>query len=146
MAGVIGVVNGTNGVPLGPAVIGTAGGLSFTGMPMCLPGEPNNNCQRQHAHNNSDVNAYTLESAEQPLLIGQSGEAYARLAIEADGSMLFGDGTGPFDTTLRRHIARKVQWDPPPIQPGKTAVKVVVRPQSTTLHPFLWLLWIYQAI
>ena len=81
-----------------------------------------------------------------PLLIGQSGEAYARLAIEADGSMLFGDGTGPFDTTLRRHIARKVQWDPPPIQPGKTAVKVVVRPQSTTLHPFLWLLWIYQAI
>ena len=53
-----GVVNGTSGLPLGPAVVGTAGGLSFTGMPLCTPDAPN--CQRQHALNNSDTNAYTL--------------------------------------------------------------------------------------
>ena len=63
-------------------------------------------------------------------MVGQSGEGFARLAIESDGSLLFGDGTGPFDTQLRRAIARKVHWDPPPIEPSKHAL-TMVRPD----HP-----------
>jgi hypothetical protein len=77
------------------------------------------------------------ESSEHPLMVGQSGEAYARLAIESDGSMLFGTGAnarnhlqifrkekdplchrdssrsfritggGAFDTTLRRSVQIK---------------------------------------
>ena len=43
-------------------------------------------------------------------MIGQSGETHGRLALESDGSLLFGDGAGPFDTVLRRHIARSVNW------------------------------------
>ena len=112
---VVGVVNGS-GASIGPAVVGTAGGLSFTGMATCLP--DTKDCNGQHALNASDVSAYTLESAEHPIVIGNSGEAFARLAIESDGSLLWGNGAGPFDTTLRRHIARTVLWDPESIAPG----------------------------
>ena len=119
-----GVVNGS-GASIGPAVVGTAGGLSFTGMQTCLP--DTEGCDRQRALNASEMSAYTLESSEHPIMVGNSGEAFARLAIESDGSLLWGNGAGAFDTTLRRHIARTVPWDPESIAPGlSTAVLVDV--------------------
>lgn len=49
--------------------LGTAGGLSLTGMAMCNVGSAD--CQRQHAVNRSDAGAFTLESVEHPLMVGQ---------------------------------------------------------------------------
>ena len=49
-----GVVNGSGGA-VGPAVVGTAGGLSLTGMAVCDPGA--SGCDRQHALNSSEVRA-----------------------------------------------------------------------------------------
>ena len=59
----------------------------------------------RHDANASEVSAYTLESSEHPLMVGQSGEAYARLAIESDGSMLF--GTGANAKTISKFSKRK---------------------------------------
>ena len=89
-----GVVNGS-GVPIGPAVVGTAGGLSLTGMALtCTLGSAGagaaGRCQRQHRVESAAAGSCTLESSEHPLMVGQSGETHGRLAIEADGSILFG--------------------------------------------------------
>ena len=92
--------------PVGPSVVGTSGGLAITGMPVCEPGSEG--CQRTKPVNRSELGAY--EGSDHPLMIGQSGETHGRLALESDGSLLFGDGAGPFDTVLRRHIARSVNW------------------------------------
>ena len=68
-------------------------------------------CERHNALNDSTVCTYGC-AVEHALMVGQSGEKHARLAIESDGSILFGDdGEGAFDTTLRRHISRTVDWD-----------------------------------
>ena len=116
-----GVIDGS-GAPVGPAIVGTAGGLVITGIEPCSPGAPG--CHRRHEANDSHLGPF--EQSEHPLMIAQAGEANGRLAIESDGSLLFGDGQGPFDTTLRRHISRTVAWDPPKIAAGKSATLLVV--------------------
>ena len=78
------------GSPVGPAVVSSAGGLSLTGMPLCAPGS-SKGCPRKRALNDSEVCTYGC-SIEHPLMIGQSGESNARLAIESDGSILWGGG------------------------------------------------------
>eukprot|EP01051_Picozoa_sp_SAG22_P007701 SAG22_NODE_551_length_9178_cov_3.565371_3_plen_128_part_00 len=53
-------------------------------------------------------------------------ETNARLAIESDGSILWGDGGAQeFDTVLRRQVSRTIPWDPPPLGPGKAATQLV---------------------
>eukprot|EP01051_Picozoa_sp_SAG22_P007700 SAG22_NODE_551_length_9178_cov_3.565371_2_plen_939_part_00 len=64
-----GVVDGA-GIPVGPAVIGTAGGLSLTGLPRCEPGSAG--CPRRNDLNDSKVCTYGC-SIEHPLMIGHSG-------------------------------------------------------------------------
>ena len=115
-----GVIDG-NGIPVGPAVVGTTGGLSLTGMPVCQPGAAG--CPRLFVANSSMLASF--EQSEHPLLVGQSGESHGRLAIEADGSIMWGDGSHNFDTVLRRHIARKVDWDPERLEPGKVTTRLV---------------------
>ena len=115
-----GVIDGS-GLPVSPSVVGTDGGLSITGMQTCSPATPG--CHRRNAANESGLGS--TDSSEHPLIIGQSGEDHGRLAIESDGSMLWGDGTAAFDTTLRRLISRTIAWDPPKIAAGKSAVLAV---------------------
>eukprot|EP01045_Picozoa_sp_COSAG04_P038063 COSAG04_NODE_10018_length_812_cov_1.983170_1_plen_56_part_10 len=44
-------------------------------------------------------------SSRHGLLFGLAGETTGRLALDADGSMLWGRGSGaPFDTRLRRTL------------------------------------------
>ena len=54
------------------------------------------------------------------LLVGMSGEPTARLAVDGDGSLKWGNGGkgNEFDTTLRRPITATTPWDPPPLAAG----------------------------
>ena len=67
-----------------------------------------------------------LRGSSHALLFGVSGQTQGRLAIEADGSMCYGDGNGSFDTTLHRPRSAVVKWDPPAVKPGTAAGHVVV--------------------
>jgi hypothetical protein len=62
------------------------------------------------------------------IIMGMSGEATARLAIDGDGSMKFGNGGAgdAFDTTLHRPITGSKAWDPPPLSGGAANVTSIV--------------------
>ena len=56
------------------------------------------------------------------LLLGESGERAARLAIETSGALRWGDGKShSFDTTLHRVTTNSTTLDLPPIKPGGLA-------------------------
>ena len=59
-------------------------------------------------------------SESKVLTIGQSHETGARLAVEADGTIRYGDGDGPagFHTALRRQVSNTTAWDPPSVPAG----------------------------
>ena len=59
-----------------------------------------------------------LRGSSHAMLFGLSGEMDGRMAIEADGSFRFGDGSGDFDTTMHRQRTGKVAWDPPKLEAG----------------------------
>ena len=63
-----------------------------------------------------------------PEQVAQEGDAHARLAIRADGSIAWGNvneetnETEPgYDTIIQRPIARRVQWSPPTLAAGAVA-------------------------
>ena len=59
-------------------------------------------------------------SRSKVLTIGQAHETGARLAVEADGTIRYGDGNGlaDFHTALRRQVSNTSAWDPPPVPAG----------------------------
>ena len=63
------------------------------------------------------------------LLVGESGDTAARLAIETNGALRWGDGVASdFDTTLARIISNASTIDLPPLDPGAvTTANVTVR-------------------
>ena len=69
--------------------------------------------------------------SEAAVLIAQEGDAYARLAIRADGSMAYGnvdesnETQEGYDTIIRRPIARRVSWAPPSLAAGAVAALTV---------------------
>ena len=62
------------------------------------------------------------------LVMGMAGEGAARLAIDGDGSMKFGNGgkSAPFDTTFQRPISATQEWDPPPLASGAANVTTIL--------------------
>ena len=53
------------------------------------------------------------------MLLGESGEAYSRMAIETSGAIRWGDGASDsFHTTLRRVKSNATQYDLPPLPVG----------------------------
>ena len=75
--------------------------------------------------NASNMSAHGVGAASHALLFGVAGERNARIALDFDGSMHYGDGDGPFHTVHRGSISHSVQWDPPPLATGKSAKLVV---------------------
>ena len=68
------------------------------------------------------------------VLLGESGEAYSRMAIETSGAIRWGDGASDsFHTTLRRVKSNATQYDLPPLPVGGVvSVRVdVARAMST---------------
>jgi hypothetical protein len=61
-------------------------------------------------------------------VMGMSGEGAARLAIDGDGSMKYGNGgaAAPFDTTFQRPISATKYFDPPPLAAGAANVSSVL--------------------
>ena len=62
------------------------------------------------------------------VLLGESGEAYSRMAIETNGAIRWGDGaSSSFHTTLRRVKSNATLTDLPPLpKGGSVSVNVVV--------------------
>ena len=58
-------------------------------------------------------------TAGHALLVGESGEPAARLAIETNGALRWGDGQSMnFDTTLQRCISNSTEFNLPRLEPG----------------------------
>ena len=70
--------------------------------------------------NSSNMSAHGEGVASHALLFGVAGEKNARVALDFDGAMRYGDGRGPFHTVHRGSTAHSVPWDPPALQPGKS--------------------------
>jgi hypothetical protein len=68
-------------------------------------------------------------TATHALLVGQTGERGARLALEGDGSVRYADGSARgFHTTVLRHRANSSSWDPPAVPAGKwTSTEIALR-------------------
>ena len=68
-------------------------------------------------------------TAGHALLVGESGEVGARLAIETSGALRWGSGQSfNFDTTLERLLQNTTSYDPPALAAGEaTSVSVQVR-------------------
>ena len=47
------------------------------------------------------------------------------MAIDLDGTIRWGDGSGDFDSALRRSMSSTLLWDPPPLAPER-AIKTTV--------------------
>jgi hypothetical protein len=110
------------GVPFGSYVSKSAGGYVFLGE----QGAGGTDAALLPSEVSPNGNMTNLRGSSHALLFGVSGQTQGRLAIEADGSMRYGDGNGSFDTTLHRPRSAAVKWDPPTVKPGTAASHVVV--------------------
>ena len=91
-----------NGMTIGSSLLKTPGGIALIGLPESA---------RTRAKNSSTL--HDAGAAQHALLLGESSAPNARLAIDADGSILFGNGTtSEFDTILERFISVKGPWGP----------------------------------
>jgi hypothetical protein len=75
--------------------------------------------------NASNLSAHGAGASSHALLFGLAGEKNARVALGFDGTMQYGDGSGPFHTTHRGSVAHSIEWDPPQLAAGKRAKLVV---------------------
>ena len=75
--------------------------------------------------NSSNMTAHGEGAASHALLFGLAGERNARIAMDYDGALRYGDGSGPFHTVHRGSVAHSVRWDPPSLAPGKSAKHAV---------------------
>lgn len=91
-----------SGKTVGSALLKTPGGVALIGLPSAA------------RHRSADsATLHDAGGSEHALLVGESGAASARLAIDADGSLKFGDGAAAeFDTVLERFTAATVPWGP----------------------------------
>jgi hypothetical protein len=70
----------------------------------------------------SRLTAQGSDTGTHALLVGQSGEAGARLAVEGSGAMRFADGgASGWHTTAAAQRSNATLWDPPPLSPGELA-------------------------
>ena len=71
--------------------------------------------------NASNMSAHGDGADSHALLFGLAGERNARVALDFDGSMWYGAGDGPFETTVRPPTSASVLWDPPALEAGGVA-------------------------
>ena len=68
----------------------------------------------------SRLSAQGSDTSTHALLVGQSGDLGARLAIEGDGALRFADGgSSGWHTTVVSQRSNATIWDPPPLAPGR---------------------------
>jgi hypothetical protein len=117
------------GVPFGSYVSKSAGGFVFLGEETAplgaglLPSEVSPNSLYPG-------NLTNVRGSPHALLFGVSGQTQGRLAIEADGSMRYGDGVDGFDTTVHRPRSAAVTWDPPELAAGAAVSHRVSLPRA----------------
>jgi hypothetical protein len=112
-----------NDVPIGAFVTRSKGGFTIVN-------KPANSSDASHSDHLSpgSLNTSVISgNSSHALLFGQSGELSARLAINADGSMRWGDGVSPgWHTVLSTQLSNKTSWDPSPLsKPGMVAMTTV---------------------
>jgi hypothetical protein len=117
-------------IPVGSTFSKSTGGIAVIGFNPNCP-DRTVGCRLVRGWNDSRIYGQTGYS-EAAVLIAQEGDAYARLAIRADGSMAFGnvnESTNEtqegYDTIIRRPIARRVPWAPPSLAAGAVATLTV---------------------
>eukprot|EP01045_Picozoa_sp_COSAG04_P005861 COSAG04_NODE_278_length_18351_cov_17.582676_11_plen_272_part_00 len=114
------------GVPFGSFVSKSAGGFVFLGE--AAPAGMASDATLLPNAQSPNGNMTQPRGSSHALLLGLSGETKGRMAIEADGSMRFGDGSGDFDTTMHRQRTAKVAWDPPKLEAGSAVSQRVPVP------------------
>jgi hypothetical protein len=127
--GAIDIVD-AHGTPFGSWVSKSGGGFIFLGTDAAstdaaiLAGQTS-------ANDFPGIAAPQNRSSSHALLFGLSGERGGRLAVEADGSMRWGNGGVedpiPFDTSFQRPISAAVKLDPPKLQPREAASFVLTK-------------------
>ena len=112
-----------NDVPIGAFVTRSLGGFAIVNKP---PANATGNIgsvathETTHALHDEFLNDSVVSgNSSHALIFGHSGERYARLAIDADGSIRYGDGASSgFHTVLQGPLSNKTTWNPPVVQPG----------------------------
>ena len=115
-----------NNVPVGSWVSRSGGGFTIVGT---ANDSATDNAQLTaaggHTHSNgnaSDINNYIGKAGHglgHGILLGESGETSARLAIETSGSLRWGSGKDPsFHTTLKSLRTNATEVQLPAIKPG----------------------------
>ena len=106
--GSAGVVD-SDGLPAGNAMVRSEGGLLLV---------TDSELLRKYNGTAAGMGA----GASQSLMVGQSGEPSARFAVDANGSMHWGNGAASqFTTTVRSPRSASVSWDPPALAAGAVA-------------------------
>ena len=78
--------------------------------------------------NESALSAHGAGVSTHALLLGLAGESAGRMALDFDGAMRWGNGSGAFDTVHRGNRVHTTSWDPPELAPGKRAKLVMAAP------------------
>ena len=127
LTGAADVVDADN-LPRGAWASRSAGGFTIVGTANSTEGGNARLTASGGATHRGDVIGSGGVTKGHALLVGESGEPAARLAIETNGALRWGDGQSmDFDTTLQRLISNATQCDLPQLEPGSvTAVNVTV--------------------
>ena len=107
--------------PIGSWVSRSAGGWTVV-----AEAETSTAASKAREHNEtlafaeSRLSAQGADTSTHALLVGQSGEFGARLAIEGDGALRFADGgSSGWHTTAVSQRSNATVWDPPTLAPGR---------------------------
>lgn len=140
LTGAADVLDDTN-TPVGSWVSRSGGGFTIVGTANDTElGNAQLTASGGHTHSNgdpSDVNNFIGKAGStvgHGILLGESGETHARLAIETSGSMRWGSGAdADFHSTLRALRTNATEVQLPPIKAGGIATaSVMVHGAKTT--------------
>ncbi len=139
ITGAADVVDETN-TPVGSWVSRSGGGFTIVGTANdSATGNAKLSAAGGDTHSNgnaSDISNFVGKPGSavgHALLLGESGESHARLAVETSGALRWGDGESDFHSTLRSMRSNATELDLPPIKAGGVAsVSVGLEGASTT--------------
>ena len=139
ITGAADVVDETN-TPVGSWVSRSGGGFTIVGTANdSAVGNAKLSAAGGDTHSNgnaSDISNFVGKPGSavgHALLLGESGESHARLAVETSGALRWGDGESDFHSTLRSMRSNATEVDLPPIKAGGVAsVSVGLEGASTT--------------
>lgn len=119
LTGATDVVDGDN-VPVGAWVSRSGGGFTIVGTANdTKDGTAVLTAAGGSTHRGDVAGSTTNPSRGHALLVGESGERGARLAIETTGALRWGTGrSASFDTTLKRYTSNVTAFEPPLMAAG----------------------------